>query len=300
MASALQLEITTGLHQGVCLALDLPAYLIGSAVTADLLLSDPGVAAEHLMLRLERGSVAIEARGGDVQVTDPTGRSLQVPMGHGHRARLPVVLQLGAAQLRLQANTPFKPHAAPLPSRNSGRWLCAALFMGLCAAAFGSFSLPRDHGETVAQAKAGADDKDPSMAASAPAVSAEQAQRWMAQQLQAAQLNRIEIGLREGGLSARGSVTPAQRSAWTTVQQAFDRRYGQAMVLHPQVAVSSVPATPRVRFQAVFFGPHPYVISDTGKRLYPGAVLADDWVLERIAADQVILARGAERFTFTL
>jgi len=42
------------------------------------------------------------------------------------------------------------------------------------------------------------------------------------------------------------------------------------------------------------------VINDTGKRLYPGAALADDWTLDSIENNQVILARGEERFTFTL
>jgi hypothetical protein len=298
-ASAIQLEITAGLHQGVCLALDLPAYLIGSGAGADLLLSDAGVAAAHLLLRLERGTLAIEARGGDVHVIDAAGRSLRVPMGNGHRAHLPVDLQLGTAQLRLREAAAAKAHTAPLLSRRHGQWLCAALFMGLCAAAFGSFSLQRDHSAMAMRAKAGGAEAPVALAATNTAT-VEQAQLWLAEQLQTAQLTRIEIGPRDGGLSAQGSVTPAQRSAWTSVQQAFDRRYGQAIVLHPQVSVSSVPATPRVRFQAVFFGPHPYVISDTGKRLYPGAAVADDWVLERIEADQVILARGTERFTFTL
>lgn len=301
-ASALQLDITAGLHQGVCLALDLPAYLIGSGAQADLLLSDTGVAAAHLLLRLERETLAIEARGGDVQVTDAAGRSLLVPMGNGHRAHLPVDLQLGTARLRLQGAAAVKPHTAPLLARSRAQWLCAAVFMGLCAAAFGSFSLQRDHSEVAMRAKdAGAGDQAALPAPNAPTTAtAEQAQRWLAEQVQVAQLTRIEIGLRDGGLSAHGSVTPVQRTAWTSVQQAFDRRFGQAIVLHPQVSVSSVPATPRVRFQAVFFGPHPYVISDTGKRLYPGAAVADDWVLDRIEAGQVILARGAERFTFTL
>ncbi len=71
-------------------------------------------------------------------------------------------------------------------------------------------------------------------------------------------------------------------------------------MLNPRVAVRADAARPRVRFQAVWFGANPYVINDSGKRLYPGAALADNWVLERIENNQVILARGEERFTFTL
>ncbi|WP_442777753.1 SctD/MshK family protein, partial [Pseudomonas syringae pv. coryli] len=56
----------------------------------------------------------------------------------------------------------------------------------------------------------------------------------------------------------------------------------------------------RVRLQAVWFGRNPYVIDEHGKRVYPGAMLADDWTLESIEGDQVRLVRGQERFAFTL
>ena len=85
-----------------------------------------------------------------------------------------------------------------------------------------------------------------------------------------------------------------------SVQQAYDARFAQQVVLHPNVVARAEIAKPRVRFQAVWFGEKPYVINESGKRLYPGAALADDWTLERIERDQVILARGEERFTFTL
>lgn len=127
-----------------------------------------------------------------------------------------------------------------------------------------------------------------------------EAKAWFEGQLQAAHLDAVKVNDIDGQLNAVGSFERAQKPQWVALQQAFDQRYGQQIVLNPRVAVRADAARPRVRFQAVWFGANPYVINDSGKRLYPGAALADNWVLERIENNQVILARGEERFTFTL
>ncbi|MGZ9706948.1 SctD/MshK family protein [Pseudomonas sp. GNP013] len=292
------LSITHGLHQGVSIALDKAAYIIGSAGNADLLLSDAGIAERHMVLRFSCGQVAVEALGGDVTVMKRNAQAITVCAGSGHCAKLPLVIHIGAARLTLK-DTCVKTRAAQRAvraSRRVPRWVIALALMFLCVGAFAfrgqpvsSLALPTRN-PLVA----------PSDAQYPDTVTAAQAALWLEQQLTAARLSHIKVTEGDGQLLLQGSYEPTQKIQWMDVQQAYDSRFGQQVVLHADVAPRAEVATPRVRFQAVWFGTHPYVVNDSGKRLYPGAALADDWTLERIENNQVILARGEERFTFTL
>ena len=42
------------------------------------------------------------------------------------------------------------------------------------------------------------------------------------------------------------------------------------------------------------------ILGERGERLYPGAALADGWVLQRIESDRLILARQGRTFELTL
>jgi hypothetical protein len=299
------LSITHGLHRGVSLALENPVYTVGSAGDVDLLLSDPGIAARHLALRFAAGQVAVEALGGDVTVVARHGQEIRIPVGSGHRARLPLTVRVGAAVLTLSPPTAGARAAAPAApiSRNKAQWVIALVLMCLCVGAFAYRGQPQ--ASQASQPSPGLSTPDGNRTVHAPnddgsRASAAQAKVWLEQQLDTASLTRINVNETDGQLSVEGRYDPSEKSRWTSVQQAFDARFGQQVVLHSSVSPRTDIAKPRVRFQAVWLGEHPYVVSDSGKRLYPGAVLADDWTLERIENNQVILARGAERFAFTL
>jgi hypothetical protein len=289
------LSITHGLHQGVNLTLDNAVYIIGSASSADLILSDAGIAERHMVLRFVDGRVAVEALGGDVVVVGLHGQQILIPKGKGHRARLPLQIGLGEARLRLDnsSSSPERvPAAAPASIwRRKLHWLLALVLMVLCVSAFAL------RGEPTAPV---------AVAVSAPAhasqvpVNTAQAHIWLEQQLFAADLKGIRISESGGQLIAEGAYDPTQKPRWIALQQAYDQRFGQQVLLQTNVAPHSEIARPRVRFQAVWFGTNPYVINDSGRRLYPGAALTDGWMLERIENNQVILAKGEERFTLTL
>lgn len=292
------LSITRGLHQGVSLSLDKATYIIGSADHADLLLSDAGIAERHLALRFSGGQVAVEALGGELIVTGRHGRTVNIPVGSGHRAQLPLEIRLGEACLTLT-----DPHQvqAPLPddvpvSRRKPQLILALLLMFLCVGAFAF------RGQAVAPTGISTRDQLPTATSvnGQSAVTPAQARAWLEQQLVSANLTQIKVSETDGQLGVQGSYDPARKAQWMSVQQAYDGRFGQQVVLHPNVVPRAEMAKPRVRFQAVWFGPNPYVVNESGKRLYPGAALADDWTLERIENNQVILARGEDRFTFTL
>ncbi|WLH14884.1 FHA domain-containing protein [Pseudomonas hefeiensis] len=293
------LGITHGLHQGVCLPLDQPVYILGSAANADLLLSDAGIVERHMALRFTDGQVAIEAIGGDVFVCASHAREILIPAGKGHRAHLPVDIRLGEARLTLSRGAVcLEPIAAVAitPSwQRKSRWIIALLLMFLCVGAFAF------RGEPVSPLALSTVDKAAALAAhDAPKNTVVQARVWLEQQLATLGLHQIKVSEVDGQLSAHGSYGPTQKGQWLGVQQAFDGRFGQQVMLLSGVVARNEIAKPRVRFQAVWFGDNPYVINDNGERLFPGAVLNDNWLLERIENDEVILARGEERFTLTL
>lgn len=306
------LSITHGLHQGVSLPLDKAAYTIGSAEHADLLLSDAGIAERHLRLRFSDDHVAVEALGGDVSVIARGAREVVIPKGRGHRARLPLELRIGDARLTLKtgrAGPGASPTSAPKPLHawlRKPQWIVALVLLFLCFAAFAFRGQPLPEARSAASQDFSAQPNNQPVQGIQPlqrssqAAKVTEARAWLEQQLSTARLNQIKVNEVDGQLSVQGSFDPANKSQWMSVQQAYDARFGQQVMMHPSVVARAEMAKPRVRFQAVWFGANPYVVNESGKRLYPGAALADDWMLERIENNQVVLARGEERFTFTL
>ncbi|PPS34164.1 SMAD/FHA domain protein [Pseudomonas amygdali pv. morsprunorum] len=291
-----RLEILHGLHQGVSLLLDNPVYVIGSAAPADLVLGDADVAEQHVRLRFSVEHVAIEALGGDVTVFDSLGQRRVVNVGHGQRISLPVELLVGQSRLCLRSTRSAR--AIPAVSRRLVllKWpaLAALLLLVTCATAF-AFRAPAESARhSIADSVPGSS----TPVKSAPTLT--QARSWLEGALQDVRLTQLRVEEQGGQLSVEGAFPAAQKSSWLQIQQAFDTRFGQHIVLTPNVQASTALAAPRVRFQAVWFGRNPYVIDEHGKRVYPGALLPDNWRLESIEGNQVRLVRGDERFAFTL
>lgn len=172
--------------------------------------------------------------------------------------------------------------------------LAALLLLVTCATAF-AFRAPAESARhSIADSVPGSS----TPVKSAPTLT--QARSWLEGALQDARLTQLRVEEQGGQLSVEGAFPAAQKSSWLQIQQAFDTRFGQHIVLTPNVQASTALAAPRVRFQAVWFGRNPYVIDEHGKRVYPGALLPDNWRLESIEGNQVRLVRGDERFAFTL
>lgn len=90
------LEVTEGLHQGVTIPVEQSVCRLGASSDVDVMLSDPGIADEHVTLRFHARMVAIEANGGDVRVG-----SKVLTQGTGWRTTLPVAFEIGGARLQL-------------------------------------------------------------------------------------------------------------------------------------------------------------------------------------------------------
>lgn len=286
------LTVTVGLHRGVSLVLDEPSCSIGSGASASLVLGDSGIADEHLRLRFAGRQLIVEATGGDVAVIDE-GREIAVERGHGYRARFPLEITLGQARIRLAGPEADAP--APPVWYGKPQWLVAALFMLVCA---GAVAMLQERPQPASPSRIGPAAEAPIAADQSPSL--EEIRADLAQRAAASGLGDVSFVVDDGQLFARGSYAPERQAAWIALQRHFDSRYASRHLLHRNVAAEALEADPQVKFQAVWLGENPYVINASGDRLFPGAPLADGWVIERIAADQILLARGARRFALTL
>ncbi|MCF5260390.1 type III secretion protein, partial [Pseudomonas sp. PA-5-4A] len=62
-----ELRVLDGLHQGAALPLFGEQWSIGAHAEADLVLSDPGIAEQHALLRLVGSSWSVQAQAGLLQ-----------------------------------------------------------------------------------------------------------------------------------------------------------------------------------------------------------------------------------------
>ena len=282
-----ELNVLTGAHAGVIVALESTTVRIGTLEDCDIVLRDPDIQSVHLTLHMHRRFLAIEATGGDVQVG-----SARVRQGHGYRCRLPVELRIGQTSMRLA----YRPGVDNGSRRKSAQWsaigLVGLLIVAVCLwqSRSGSSAAPAPEIAPTASLPANrvASPSQPDL------------QVALRDRLDQAGLQQLTIDSQANSVRVSGSVDSDQRARWIEVQNWYDRTWGNVPVLRNDVLLAPPPSPPRVHFRAVWLGPQPYVIGARGERLYPGAALADGWVLQRIETDRLILARQGREFELTL
>jgi hypothetical protein len=134
------LECTAGFHRGVHLELEPGDYRIGSTPSADIVLRDAGIAAEHAVLRVGPRSIDLHATGGEVRAGEET-----VANGFGCALQMPVDLTIGEARVRIFAEqvqapapapageTPARPRISAITIITAGALLIAVLVLGVAA-----------------------------------------------------------------------------------------------------------------------------------------------------------------------
>jgi hypothetical protein len=307
-STKLEFEVIAGVHRGVALTLDKADYCIGRSPQSHIVLSDPGIAPEHAVLRDEGATVRIDATGGDVSVE----RKL-IPQGYGCRVRLPADVALGEARLHLS-------RPARQRSNTSGSWLVnkpialagalICLALSVTAVALGLPQMPKVNGVQTAVGDANvAADLDVTSATAAArrkngsgipsAATAAQAARELNARLDAANIRALRVTTIDGRLAVSGKLPKAQTLEWTTIQQWFDQTYGSRIVLTANVTDDGGRAMPTLGLQAIWYGDHPYIITAQGERYYQGAVLDNGWIIREIAADRLLLAKGGDTVALT-
>lgn len=289
-SAPLSLAVLSGLHDGVRAPIDGDACMIGSSRGCDIVLSDAGIAEEHLQLRFYGRQVAINAIGGPVAVQ---GRP-DVERGFGCRAHLPVTLGVGGARIRIALDGS--------PNLMTKRWapqmaiLAFALIMTPLVAVQAGIS------GLMPQKAAAPDDR--LIVGTVPPLREvprdDEVIGALQQQMTGADLDNLTVIADGRRIQITGQLPPEKMEAWRAVQHWFDTSHGGRYVLTSSVAVAAVTAAPKLVFQAVFFGENPYVVDARGERRYPGAALQDGWMLKSIENGQILVKRGEQEFKLTL
>jgi hypothetical protein len=303
--SELALEVVSGLHRGVRLVLKRDEYRIGSTAQSDIILRDAGLEPDHVLLRIDRGRVSVEAVGGPVGLD---GGSLE--QGGRRRLRLPAELSFGEARLRItgpevSGAAGFFDMAARMEKYLTARTLVAAGGVLCCAfvisVAAHSAVKPGPKITGAGKQSAGAPgqgDKSPQHPdkKQTSALVEEAAQR-LNERLAEGGVSGLKVSAADGRLFVSGSVSGSQAAAWTSAQQWFDETYGNRVVLTANIGVGGTPGqTPVLRVQAIWFGESPYALTEDGSRYEQGAFLNNGWVLREIGENRIVLTKEGETF----
>jgi Inner membrane component of T3SS, cytoplasmic domain/Inner membrane component of T3SS, periplasmic domain len=300
-SSELQLEVVGGLHSGVRLSLADGDYSIGSKSEADIVLRDDGVASQHVIICIDGNDIRAEAIGGTLRVGDE-----EIDFGHGCRLRLPTVLTIGSASLRLTSDRHSHGAADGIPflSRLADRPSVTVSLLGVALAGtivwqgLHATSADKPNLEMAMTSKAGGRPAA-SLAAAGPEISSDDAARDLKDRLRSAGIETISISAEGAHLTATGRLPESRASEWTSIQRWFDKTYSPRMSLSANVANDPASAKPAVRLQAIWSGERPHIIAENGSRYYEGAILDNGWVLQQIGDDRVTLKKGEEKLVLT-
>src|ERR1700754_2238842 len=106
MKSALRVRVVTGRHAGATQAIDQKAFVIGSSLESDIVLTDASVFARHAKLTPDDNAIELEALEGDIIVGAEIIRA-----GSKVKTQYPVRCALGTAKIEVSG--------APSPHKSS-------------------------------------------------------------------------------------------------------------------------------------------------------------------------------------
>lgn len=276
--------VVNGCHAGASFQLLDKVYRIGSTAEADIVLADPGIVPDHATIRIGRGSMKVEARGGDIDIA---GHGL-LPGGYGRVVRLPAEISLGGATLRItDGRMPPLSHAVQFARRAASNPLhLAGMVLALVLAA----ALPpvlMDRGRSPGGEPAGRTDGVAPPMRSTPAEAAEQ----LRSRLAAADLAGLQVAVDGNRVVVAGMVPEKKMPAWTETRSWFDATYAPNPLLVSQVTTSDSFPIQGLRLRAVWFGDTPYVVTGDGRKHHEGAVVEGGWRIERIDREAITFAR---------
>ncbi|MFC2252873.1 FHA domain-containing protein [Labrys portucalensis] len=304
--SAVNFQVTDGLHKDASLGLDEVEHTIGSGRDADIVLRDAGIAPLHARLRYRGGRVEIEALGGALSLA----KGEILPEGHGRRCRLPLEVGIGEARFRLEARRGSS-RAARL---GGGTWLGRLLFASgavivtVVGASLALNWLPsatafssQPHRTEAPQTLADITEKpaaQPVVASSTDAAApASRARDDLAGRLAAAGFSNLTIATEKDRLVVSGVLPAQQGEAWRDVQARYDQAYGDRVPLVSRVETGKPAQSPPLTLRAIWFGERPYVIASDGARYHEGAFVTGGWTIEKIGEDDLRLAKNGSTLT---
>jgi hypothetical protein len=275
------LAVTRGRHAGAEAEVMNGRVTIGASLDGDIVLTDRGIAAQHLIVDL---------------VGKPGARSLTLS------ALAPGVL-VGGEELGVGIQ-----FADPSPADRTSLSVITALPLavaaGIGAGALGTWatssspSLPplAPQSRTYAGPSAA-----PAGLPRAGTIALADAAKTMERQLAAAGLDKqIKISQRDNVLTADGAVPMDAFPKWRAIKIALRDSVSERVLIADMVKPVETSDGPRAMIAAVNGGKSPSVTGVNGKRAGIGETLGDGWIVREITSEVVQLERGGSRVTVKL
>lgn len=307
-------EVGTGLYRGIVQDLAEGRHVIGSGEEADLVLLEPGLAAQHAAIALRGANARVEALAEGVVIAG----SGPLPAGSALTVRLPATITVAGIET-LWRERQAERASPPSGARGRLRLLFGRTAVpGLATAALLAVAVVTTVPGPIADAAVPppGSAKDgiqpvsavpsavsaplplptplPGFAAAvprpAPEVALGAALSDLRRQVAEAGLHSVRIEVAGGAVAATGSVEPALATRWETLQRAFDERFLGEITLINSVAVRAEKLPASLGIEGVWQGAQPYIVL-RGQRYFVGAMVEGGWAIRAIEPDRVMLER---------
>jgi hypothetical protein len=319
IGSTFTIFIETGLHAGTVQRLAPGIYTLGSELDADIVLSDRDVKPVHLILEFDKGGVRLEPLQGGIAIQ---GESAVLEPGGERFASAPLTFSIGETTINVTAP------ADAVQSRRRTRLLVGVAAVVIAAAlgvqVTGALKAPDLGGPPpLADAEtlqpAGSTSREPpasrtinaleeqrqlastsdDIALSLPEVTLDHAAAELRDRLAASGLSAIAVRTAGDRIMVQGEAEPERMADWQDVRIWYDGAYGREFLLDASVKPAEAVEPPKLAIEAVWSGDKPYLVAG-GQRFFVGNQIGDGWMIERIAAREVVFRRGDKSFSLTL
>ncbi|CAM4083237.1 hypothetical protein BOTU111921_10840 [Bordetella tumbae] len=282
-----QLIILSGVHKGAAVPLEAnAAYRLGADVACDIVLRDAGIASHHVTLNIAEGELSLASHADLVQ----TDRKLKILDGHVCESRLPLSFSIG--DTRMQVAYSRDGHASRSSAVSSRLKVLLPAMVGISVVLGYMLWYPVGvASEANAQASLNA------LAEPAKKLPIDLVRRQLESRLKASGLGQLQVRAGQSQMEVSGELPVDTRAQWHEIQMWFDRAYGKDYLLRSKLTEAQAV---RMAIQAVWTGASPYIIDGQGQRRYPGSVVEDGWVLEKIDRHEVVLVKNGQQHIFRL
>jgi type III secretion protein D len=281
-----QFSVESGLHAGVADTLAAGTYRIGRALDADIVLADGGLAPVHGSIEVKDGALRVAAMDAPV-VIGQDGEIITLAPGTGRDVSLPALITLGETQLRVDPLEAPKPERKPRPLLLPimlGAALPVLLFMGI--------------GLVTAPALLQAAPRPAPVTHAAAVDAASRAADALNRHLNEAGLGKaIHASVMGAAVLARGSVDAGRNADWLASEAWYDQVFAAKTPLLRQVAIMPKQAAPSLSISAIWAGDDPHIMTRSGEKLGPGAIVDGGWKITKIDHDGVQLERDGRTMT---
>jgi hypothetical protein len=285
------LVVESGVHHAARAELTAGLNRVGRSTDNDIIISD--LQMPETSFALECRGREVELRAGDAEI-ELVGRK---PLARGASRSCVNGLRFTSAGITFRIEIAATDSAAPAESgRSSFGWRLPAVATSVLATIILAVLVSFRAAPLTARPNNVVTTTSSIPPASGQGVASSQSRQQFALEQLRRHLAAVDLGSLvltaqpDGSIEARGQISKAQETAWREVGHWFDSMAGGQAVLVDAVTISA--EVQPLAIQAVWLGQNPYVIDDSGDKLFVGSALPSGWTISGIDRSHVVVKRG--------